>query len=260
MLTNRAKQRLQAGHTVFGCFLRFPQAGLAELLALQEWDLLVADAEHGVIEPADVENIVRAAERHEVPCLVRVPPVEPALLGRILDTGAAGVHVPTVRSAAHAAAIVRHVKYHPLGERGLAAVRAAMFAQREPLAKYIGHANDQTMIVAHIESADALEDLRGICRTDHIDVIFIGPTDLAHSLGVPGEMNHARVQDAMNRITQETLSAGKVLGVAVSDAESTMAWHRKGARYLTVTMEAMIRSSCQSYLQRVREAAKQAQP
>ena len=255
MLTNRAKQRLQSGQTVFGCFLRFPQAGLAELLALQEWDLIVADAEHGTIEPSDLENMVRAAERHEIPCLVRVPPVDPALLGRFLDTGAAGVHVPTVRSAAHAAAIVRHAKYHPLGERGLAAVRAAKFAQREPLAKYIGHANDQTMVVAHIESVDALEDLRGICRTDQIDVIFIGPTDLAHSLGVPGEMNHPRVQDAMNRITEETLSAGKALGVAVADAESTIAWHRKGARYLTVTLEAMVRSSSQSYLKSVRQAA-----
>ena len=255
MQANRAKRRLKSGQTVLGCFLRFPQSGLAELLALQEWDLLVADGEHGVFEASHIEDMVRAAERYEIPCLVRVPPIEPALLGRILDTGAAGVHVPSVASAEHAAAIVKNAKYHPLGERGLAAVRAAEFAQREPLARYIRHANEETMIVVHIETAGALDQLRGICRTDQVDVVFIGPTDLAHSLGVPGEMNHPRVQEAMKRIADETLSAGKVLGVAVADAESSLAWHQKGARYLTVTMESMIRSSCQSYLKTVREAA-----
>src|SRR5688572_10138012 len=99
MVENRAKHRLQSGETVYGCFVRFPQAGLAEMLALQGWDFLVLDGEHGVFEASDVEHIARACERHDVACILRVPPIAPALLGRFLDTGISGVHVPTVVSA-----------------------------------------------------------------------------------------------------------------------------------------------------------------
>jgi 4-hydroxy-2-oxoheptanedioate aldolase len=224
-------------------------------MALQGWDFLVLDAEHGVLEVSDIEQMVRAAELHRVPCLVRTAPAILESLGRVLDTGAAGIHVPSVSTAQQAAAIVRHAKYHPAGQRGLAAVRAAQYGQREPLSSYIRTANAETLIVVHIESIDAIEELGAICATDEIDVIFIGPTDLSHSLGVPGELNHPTVQAAMSRIVDVTLAAKKVLGVAVSDIDSALAWHRRGARYLAVTIEAMLRWSCQNFLSNMRKQA-----
>ena len=93
------KERLRAGELLYGCFLRYPDPGLTELLALQGFDFLVLDGEHGTMEPRDCENMVRGADVRGVPTLVRVPVNEPPVILRFMDTGALGVHVPLVSSA-----------------------------------------------------------------------------------------------------------------------------------------------------------------
>ena len=77
-----AKERLRAGELLYGCFLRYPDPGLTELLALQGFDFLVLDGEHGTMEPRDCENMVRGADVRGVPALVRVPANEPSVMLR----------------------------------------------------------------------------------------------------------------------------------------------------------------------------------
>jgi len=104
---NTTKARLKAGETVFGCFVRYPDASLIEVLGYQDWDFLVFDGEHGVIEPRDCEHMVRAAELRNVTPIVRATTNAPPVILRYMDTGAQGVHVPWVNSAAEAEAVVR---------------------------------------------------------------------------------------------------------------------------------------------------------
>ena len=88
---NATKARLAAGETVYGCFIRYPDPGLAELVALQGFDFLVLDGEHGTMEPRECENMVRGAEVRDVTPLVRVPANDGPVILRFLDTGAQGV-------------------------------------------------------------------------------------------------------------------------------------------------------------------------
>ncbi len=150
--TNRAKAKLASGETVFGCFVRFGAPGLAELLALQGFDFLVLDAEHGGLDPDDCEDLVRAAQLRGAAPIVRVPANDRSTILRYMDIGAAGIHVPMIESAEAAVRAKRSVKYHPEGERGLGGVRAANYAQLEPLGEYVLHANRETMVVAQIET------------------------------------------------------------------------------------------------------------
>ena len=107
MQTNKTKAKLKAGETVFGCFVRYPDATLVEVIGYQGWDFCVFDAEHGVIEPRDVENMVRAAELRDLTPIVRVTTNLPPIILRYMDSGAQGLHVPWINSAAEADAALR---------------------------------------------------------------------------------------------------------------------------------------------------------
>ncbi len=238
--------------TIHGCFLRYPDAGVAELLALQGWDFIVLDGEHGTIQPRDCEHMVRSAELHGVAALARLPSGRSEHLQSYLDTGLKGVHVPCVSSGVEAETIVSAGKYFPLGQRGLAAVRAAEYGQKRSLREFAEDANANTAIVAQIETIAGLEGLDDIARVKGIDVLFIGPTDLSQSLGYPGELNHPAVQSAISRIIACANQHKKIWGIMAGDAESAMAWRSRGARYIAVTYESMVRSACQSFLSKVR--------
>ncbi len=253
MLTNETKKRLAAGQTVLGCFLRYPDATLAEVLGYQPWDFLVFDAEHGTIQPLDCEHMVRAAELRGVTPIVRVTTNQAPIILRYLDSGAQGLHVPWVNSGPEAEAVVRAVKYYPRGIRGLAGVRAADYAQVGSLAEYVQSANHETLVVIHIETADAVERLPEIVGIPDVDVVFIGPNDLAHSYGLPGQIQHPTVRHAMDRITDGVLTSGKWLGVMVSNVEGVRQWQSRGARYITVTLESVMMPAVKAFLTACRE-------
>lgn len=253
MRHNSTKEKLKNGETVYGCFVRYPNAALIEVLGYCGWDFVVFDGEHGTIEPGDCEQMVRAAELQGVTPIVRVPVNQQHVILRFLDTGAQGLHVPMVRSAADAEAVVQAAKYQPRGSRGLAAVRAADYAQRVPFGQYVAQANAETLVVVHIETEDSVERLPEIIRVDGLDVIFLGPTDLSNSLGLPGELQHPRVQATFQRVVESASGSGAALGVMVPNSEAARLWRSRGARYIAVGLEAVLNPACRSYLKSARE-------
>lgn len=252
MRTNTAKAKLRAGEVVNGCFTRYPEPGIVEVLGYQGWDFLVFDGEHGTIDPRDCENMTRAAELREVTSMVRVTTNQPPTLLRYLDTGVQGVQVPWVNTAEEAERAVKSVKYHPLGIRGLAGVRAANYGQTYPMTEYVGRANDETLVVLQIESREGVANLDAILAVPGIDVVFIGPMDLSQSFGYPGQPGHPDVQKVMQRITEATQSAGLALGILVPTIDAAKDWKGRGAKYLLTTIEAMLRNSSRAYLDAVR--------
>lgn len=247
MQGNATKARLQAGQTVFGCFTRYPDPALTELLALQQFDFLVLDGEHGTLEPRECENMVRAAELHSTTPLVRVPANQPPTILRFLDTGAQGVHLPFVSSGEEADAAVRAVKYWPRGVRGLAAMRAASYGT-EPLADYVSSANEETMVVVQIETPAAVEHVEEIATVDGVDVVFVGPTDLSHAFGLPGQTTHVRLEETYDAIGEAVEGSPASLGVLVSDERAAERWRERGARYVAVTVDSLLARSARALL------------
>jgi 4-hydroxy-2-oxoheptanedioate aldolase len=252
MRTNETKKRLAAGECVFGCFTRYPDPGLAELLGHQGFDFLVFDGEHGTMEPRECENMVRAAELVGVTPVVRVPANQSHVILRFLDTGAMGVQVPLVGSAEEADAAVSYVKYWPRGARGLAGVRAAGYGQTGPLWEYVKSANEETLVVIQIETRSALDHVDEIAAVDGVDVVFVGPTDLSQALGVPAQTSHPRVEQAYDAIAAAVGESGAALGVLVGDAAGVQAWRERGARYIAVTIDSLLSRAARTLLTEVR--------
>jgi 4-hydroxy-2-oxoheptanedioate aldolase len=252
--TNTTKAKLQAGETVYGCFVRYPEATLVEILGYYGWDYLLLDAEHSSLTPRDCENLARACELQNVTPIVRVTTNQPPVILRFMDTGVQGAQVPMINTRDEAEAGVRAVKYHPRGQRGLAGVRAANFGQVQPFSfkDYTAQANAETMVIAQVETAAAVDALPDILQVPDIDVIFVGPTDLSQSLGLPGEVNHPLVQETFARISALVTASDKALGTLVPNLEAARQWQERGARYLMITMEALLGPACRNFLQAAR--------
>jgi 4-hydroxy-2-oxoheptanedioate aldolase len=252
MRENLARRALREGKPVFGCFVRFPDPALVDFAAYQGWDFLIFDGEHGTVEPRECENLVRAADLHDVTAIVRVPVNQPHVILRFMDIGAQGCQVPWVQDASDAERAVQAVKYGPRGTRGLAGVRAADYGQRGSLGDYVRMANEETLVIVHVESAHAVERVDEIAAVDGVDVVFLGPTDLSNSLGVPGQLSHPIVVEHLERAASATLAAGKVVGVTVPTAEAGVGWLERGARYVTTGIEPLLSGATRSWLERVR--------
>ena len=252
MQTNTTKAKLKAGQTVFGCFVRYPDATLIEVMGYHGWDFIVFDGEHGTVESRDAEHMTRAAELRGVTPIVRVPTNTPPTILRFMDTGAHGLVVPWVNTAQQAEAAVRSVKYHPRGMRGLAGVRASDFAQVGSMTDYVQKANAETLVVLQVETIEAVENLPAILQVPDVDVIFIGPNDLSHSMGLPGQVQHPQVQATMQRIADLVTQSDKALGLMIQSAETAQQWRDRGARFISINFETILRPATLAYLQAVR--------
>ncbi len=252
MLENRTKAKLAAGEPAFGCFVRTAEPQLIEYVGMLGWDFLVFDAEHGTLQPREVEDLCRAIEPRGVTPMVRVTTNDAPTILRYLDTGAHGVHVPWVNSAAEAERAVRSVKYTPRGIRGLAGSRASEWGLREPIGAYVERANRETLVVIQVETQAAIDAIDDYLAIDGIDVLFLGPTDLSQSLGHPGDLRHPDVLAAMDRVADAVIGTGVTLGIYAGSVDMTREWLDRGARYFTTSLEPFLRDGMTAHLQQVR--------
>ena len=167
--------------------------------------------------------------------LVRVPEVG-AYLSRSLDMGAAGVVVPRVDSRDQAAAAVSAVRFPPAGARGIGGARAAGYGLA--MEGYRGTADGELLLVLMVETRAGLDNVAEIAAVDGVDVIFVGPVDLASSLGVPaGGQEHSA---AIRTIIDTALAARRHVGILCADAEEAHRYAALGARLLLISVDAVV--------------------
>ncbi len=231
MKPNRMIRRIEAGEPVFGVSVMFPCPEIVEMIGELGFDWVMLDGEHGSISPATVGPLVMAAELRGLTPIVRPAENNAALIGSYLDRGAMGVQVPHVKTKEQAAAAVAACRYHPRGTRGLAGGRIADFGFGKTTAEYVSEANDNILVCVQIEDVEAVENLDEILAVDGVDVYFVGPTDLAQSMGHPGEKEHPEVQQTIAWTLARIRAAGRVSGApgsaeqAVRNVEAGFLYH-----------------------------------
>jgi len=249
---NRTKVKLQQGEAVAGVFCNIPSPALVEILGLLGFDFVILDAEHGPAGVETIEHMVRSAEAVGATPIARIAENSPQNILRYLDAGAVGVQIPMVNTRQEAQQVVDAAKYPPQGQRGLASVRANGFGLERSMADYVRMANEETLVVAQVETITAMDNLADILSVDGIDVVFIGPTDLSMSMGFPGETTHPQVVQAIQRLGKEIQAAGKVAGTIAADAEAYHRWREAGFRYLCIGVSGLLIRAGREYLQGVR--------
>jgi len=218
------RERLRAGECLVGCFVMEPSLAVCEVLGFAGFDVLVADGEHSPLAPADVRTVIAGADLAGRPALVRVAANETTAIQFALDAGAAGVIVPRVDSAAQAAAAVAASRYPPQGRRGTGPGRATVFGQDRAAA--VEDALAHTLVAVQIESAAAVDALDEILAVDGLDMAFVGPNDLSHSLGrPPQDVLRATIDDVLARAR----ARGLLTGILAPTAELAARYRAAGA-------------------------------
>ena len=251
MIVNEVKRKLANGQVVIGSFVFVSSATLTEIIGLSGFDFVVIDMEHGPVDIGVTENMIRAAELVGVTPFVRVSHNTSHLILRALDVGAQGVHVPDIGDAESARAMVANVKYSPEGHRGLGGVRAAKYGLQDSLAEYAATANQETMVIAHIEHVKAIEKLDELLIIEGIDVYFVGPTDLSNSLGIPGQTKDPKVVNLVEDAIKRIAAAGKTPGCIAADSEKARHYIDLGARYMATHAVKLMATGCQQFIKEV---------
>ena len=158
-------------------------------------------------------RICNATREAGVTPLVRVPAIDAALIGRVLDGGALGIIAPQVESAADAARVVACCRHPPRGRRSYAGGQAALGYRDLPQAEAMAALDASVLTAVMIESRNALDAVEAIASVDGLDLLFIGAHDLAADLGLAGQWDHPALLRALARIRQACLDAGKALGL-----------------------------------------------
>jgi 2-dehydro-3-deoxyglucarate aldolase/4-hydroxy-2-oxoheptanedioate aldolase len=213
------RRRILAGETLFGAWDSLGSPGSAELLGRSGLDWVVVDMEHGNTTESELLAHLTAIEVSGSVALVRPQSGERLRIGRALDMGAAGVVIPRLDTIDQVREAVTFLHYPPTGQRGVALLTRGA---RLGTVNHAGVAalNDDIVGIVQIESPSALAAAEAFAATDGVDVLFVGPADLSHSLGVPGQFASAIYQDALRAVVAACRVHGKAPGILLYDHAS----------------------------------------
>jgi len=206
------RQRLVAGELLLGGQLRFGTPAIAELYGHAGYDFLVIDGEHAPQTPVGVQAQLQAAGCTDTTPLVRLGRTDPDEIRLYLDMGANGIVVPLIRTAAEARVGADACRYPPEGTRSYGPARGAAYGFDPD--HYPGF-DDQVVFVPIIETSEALDNLDEILAVDGLDSFIVGLCDLSFALGVPMDLEHSGMQDAVGAIAKAAQRAGKPAGMGV---------------------------------------------
>jgi len=218
---NRARQILLEGGVVFSSSVRLPAPGLCELLGFAGFDFVLLDCEHGAADAATIDTLVMGCHSGGTVPVVRVlKNDEPEAMMQVLDLGAQGVLIPHCRSADDARRLKQAVAYPPAGTRGFGPGRAAKWGLIST-SDYLTAIDDTVLTIALVEDPEGIERATEIARVG-LDVLWVGTSDLACALGVPGQPGHPRVMEAAGVVLRACQAAGIACGFPARDPDQAV--------------------------------------
>lgn len=253
MRENRLRTMWLNDQAAVNGWLAIPDSYSAEVMAHQGWDTLTIDLQHGVVDYQAMVTMLQAISTTATVPIVRVPWLEPGIIGKTLDAGAYGIICPMVNSREDAQKLVAYSHYAPRGTRSFGPVRATLYGG----ADYPEKANDTIVTFAMIETAQALDNLDSILSVEGLDAIYIGPSDLSLSMGCRPVFDDVDppVAQAIEHILARASAHGLKAGIHNGVPEGALARIAKGFRFVTVSSDArLMAAGSQQVLAQMRAA------
>lgn len=245
---NHFKRALRGGRPLIGLWSSLASAAATEILCDSGFDWILIDTEHAPNEIPMVADQLRAAALGTAAPVVRPAWNDVVLLKRLLDVGAQTLLVPFVQSVDEAERAVAATRYPPRGVRGVAAVHRANRYGRVP--GYFQRADEEMCVLVQLETRKSLDALEAIAAVDGVDGIFIGPSDLAASLGYLGQNAHPEVRRAIEDACRRAHAIGKPIGILAPIEDDARAFLDMGFNYVAVGSDVVtLRKGCDALVQ-----------
>ncbi|MDP4286072.1 MAG: aldolase/citrate lyase family protein [Bacteroidota bacterium] len=231
--------------------LKSPQA--VALCASEGWDYIILDTEHNDYDYETLGNFSLMAKYEDLALFVRVPDKLYHQMAQMLDIGAEGLILPQVRTLEESQHIIQSTKYAPIGKRGVSissiVTRYRDYTQEE----YTKWANDEIMTVIQIESEEGVNSVEKIVSVPGIDAVMIGPADLSQDMGIPGQLNHPRIEEAFREVIIQCNKYGVAPGIHLSNIDAVNKWINEGMRFITYSYDTkFFKDASQEALQKLR--------
>ena len=241
------RQRLRESQPVFGCTITSTSLEMAARAASAGFHFLWLELEHSPVTLETVRHVVLATRGLPAVPVARVPVTETWTAKRVLDAGVHGVVFPFVSTPALAKQAADACRYPPVGRRGSGASLATS-CWPEPEG-YHDSADRNILVVVIVEEASALAHVNEIAATPGVDVVFVGTGDMSFSLGLRGQQQHPRVEEAANQVLAAAKRHGKVAGRPAASAEQTQRYIEQGFLFFQAPSElALFEAGAQQFL------------
>jgi 4-hydroxy-2-oxoheptanedioate aldolase len=234
--SNRLRALWSQGKTALNGWLAIPNAFATEVMARQGWDTLTIDMQHGLIDEAALLAMLQAISTTPTMPIVRVPWLAPGILMKALDAGARGIICPMINTVEDAQKLVAWTHYAPQGTRSFGPIRAALIGGPD----YAAQANDDIVVFAMIETAQALDNLEGILAVPGLDAIYIGPSDLSLSLGCKPVLDEVepKAAQAIAHVLARAQAHGVPAGIHNGLPAAAKARTEMGFRFVSIGSDA----------------------
>jgi len=232
------RKRILAGEYVYGTMIRQARdPGAPSIYAAAGFDFVFIDMEHGNYSMETVADLICGAKSAGIAPMIRVPHLETHFISRVLDAGAEVIMFPITSRREQAETIVRYSKYTPIGQRGFGAQTGQTDYKPLKALEFMKEANDHTVIIAQIETREAIENIDAIISVEGIDVGLIGPNDLSISLGIPDQMGSDVLKKAIDKVVETAKKRGKATGIHIGNIEAIKTWRTKGMTVLAYSTD-----------------------
>lgn len=237
---------------VYGPFAQSNNPALIECIGYAGFDFVILDMEHGTGSIDDMQNLIRSAEVVNLFPIVRVKENSTTLISEALEIGAAGVQIPQIRNAKDVERVIEYAKYKPRGMRGICPfARGANYSAMDKY-EYFNLGNE-TLIIIQLEGKEAIENIDEILEVEGYDIIFIGPYDLSHSLGIIGQIDNPLVFKKGSEIIEKCNKKGIIVGSFSDTPESVKRWITNGVKFVSYMVDLPIfYNACRENLEKIK--------
>jgi 2-keto-3-deoxy-L-rhamnonate aldolase RhmA len=214
-MTIDLKSRLRQRQPVFGSWTSIGHPSITEAFCRAPFDFTGIDLEHSTISQEQAQRIIAASQAAHIPCLPRIASHNAEQIKQLLDSGADGIIVPMVNTLDEVKRLVDWSKYPPVGKRSFGVSRAQGYGF--DFDRYTAGWNKRSVLLLQIESAVGVQAIDELVSHESVDGVMVGPYDLSGTLGIPGQLDHPRVQEACAQVIAACRKHGKACGTQLVD-------------------------------------------